>query len=93
MGKNKQNKRPPKLVKQKINIKNATHSLLQELQSQNISQKLVHNLNCDPNENYKILSETLKECRNKHFPNKLVKYNKRRHKANKWIIYIGMNIS
>ena len=83
----KKDRRPPKLVKQKINVQKATQSLLQDLISQNIQDKLNHTLDCDPNQNYKILSDIIKERRKKYFPNNLVKFNKRRHKGNKWITY------
>ena len=80
-------KRPPKLVKQKINVERATEFFIQDLKSQNIYDKLSPSLDLNPNANYKIMSDIIKECRLKHFPNTLVKFNKRHHKANKWITY------
>ena len=78
---------PPRLVKQKINVEKANTLLLQDLNSQNIYNKMIQSLDHDPNDNYKKMSEILQDCRRKHFPNKLVKFNKKRHKAKKWISY------
>ena len=75
------------MVKQRINVKIATQAFMQDLTSQKIHEKLAPHLDCDPNQNYKILSDIIEKCRKKHFPEKLVKFNKRRHKANKWITY------
>ena len=81
------NKKQPKQVKQKIDTQKAQESFLEELKSINIYGKMNHSLDCDPNTNYKILTETVQKCRKKHFPSTLVKFNKRRHKGNKWITY------
>ena len=80
-------KRKPSQVKQKLDTKEAQESFLEDLRNINIYEKLNHSLNCDPNLNYKILIDTVTECRKKHFPSKMVRFNKRRHKGNKWITY------
>ena len=69
---------PPRLVKQKINVEKANTLLLQDLNSQNIYNKMIQSLDHDPNDNYKKMSEILQDCRRKHFPNKLVKFNKKK---------------
>ena len=80
-------KNPPRLVKQKINLKKANESLLNDLNSQDIYSKMIHSIDHDPNDNYKIMSNIISETRKKYFPNRLVKFNKKRHKASKWITY------
>ena len=82
-----EDRRKPKKVKQKIDTKKAQNSFIEELKNLNIYDRLNHSLECDPNINYRILMDTVTECRQKHFPSKLVKFNKRRHKSNKWITY------
>ena len=84
-------KRPPKFVKQKININSAMESLLRDLESQDVYVKLDHDLEKDPNDNYNVLSDCINDCKNKHFPTKLVKFNKRRHKNNQWMTYSIIN--
>ena len=39
----------------------------------------------DPNQNYDILQNLIKNAMEKHFPQKLVKYNKHKHKKSQWI--------
>ena len=37
------------------------------------------NHNADPNQNYNILSSSLKNAKNKHIPKKLQRFNRRKH--------------
>ena len=39
----------------------------------------------DANENYEILSKIITESRNKHIPKKILKFDKRKHKKEKWM--------
>ena len=41
--------------------------------------------NGDPNENYNIVEQVCKQVLDKHFPTKVVKFNKHRHKKSSWI--------
>ena len=84
-------KRPPKFVKQKINSDSAMIRLMDDLASKEIYSKLNHNLETDPNHNYKIIADNVNDCKQKHFPTKLVKFNKRRHKNNQWMTYNILN--
>ena len=74
-----------KLVKKQINTTKATESLMEELSSTDIYSRLKRNLDNNPNENYEIMSNIIKNAKAKHFPSRFVKYNKHRHKGNKWI--------
>ena len=42
-------------------------------------------INKNPNHNYKIVSTFLQNTKNKHFPKRVVKFNKRRHKKERWM--------
>lgn len=48
---------------------------------------LQHNLNKDPNINYNILHDTIQVAKDRHFPEKYVRYDKHKHKKSKWISY------
>ena len=51
----------------------------------NIVNKFNSDLLTDPNQNYNILHEHLKSLKDKHMPDRYVKFHKHRHKKNKWI--------
>ena len=57
----------------------------QELSSSDILNKLDKSESADPNLNYAIFESIILSARNKHIQSKTVKYNKHRHKQNKWI--------
>jgi len=56
-----------------------------ELQSEYISQKLHASYSTNPNSSYNNLHEILQYLMDKHFPAKLVKRNKYKHKNSPWI--------
>ena len=39
----------------------------------------------DPNENYEVLEQTLKEVHNESFPERIVRFNVKKHKKTSWI--------
>ena len=41
--------------------------------------------NKDPNYNYEILSTLLQNAKSKHIPKQISRFNKRRHKKQKWM--------
>ena len=43
------------------------------------------NINKNPIDNYKIVSTLLQTEKNKHIPKRIVKFNKRRHKKERWM--------
>ena len=79
------NKQNPKFIKCKINSQESVKKVVQELELMNITDKLNLDKNCDPNTNYNLLSKILNEVLNKHMPNKLVRFNKYKHKKHKWV--------
>ena len=43
------------------------------------------NINKNPNDHYKIVSTFLQNAKNKHIPKRNIKFNKRRHKKERWM--------
>ena len=50
-----------------------------------IRSKMNNDLSSDPNLNYDILHDHLTIMKDKHLPYKFEKFNKHKHKNNKWI--------
>ena len=82
---NPKTKQPQKLVKQRVNTQTAKENMLRELCESNILENMNKDLYNDPNENFDTLHNKLLEIKDKHLPFKFVKFNKHRHKNNKWI--------
>ena len=55
-------------------------NLRDDMIDKNITKDLNHDLLADPNENYDILHNHMKTLKNKHMPDKYVKFHKHRHK-------------
>ena len=83
----KQKARSPKYVKCKINKPEAINNFLKELQDNDIYDQLNHSLEIDPNKNYESFVEHITKIKEKHLPYRFVKFNKHKHKGNKWITY------
>ena len=81
----KKNAPPPKYVKMTINSDQAKHNMLTDLTNAELHKTLENNLCSNPNDNYNILEKHLLDTKQKHFPTKLVKYNKHKHKKSSWI--------
>ena len=77
----------PKYVKCKINKPEAINKFLEELHESNVYDNLNPVLEVDPNENYNKLIDHITTVKEKHLPYRFVKFNKHRHKGNKWITY------
>ena len=56
-----------------------------EIANLEIHDKLDKTLNRDPNHNYKIFSTLLQNAKSKHIPKRIKKFNKRRHKKERWM--------
>ena len=72
-------------VKIRENSKDAYEALLSDLQNSNIMSSINTNPYGDPNASYNIIHNHLTHLKNKHLPFKFVKFNKYKHKSNKWI--------
>ena len=79
--------KPPRRVKQKVNDIRAMENLRDDMLDSNITNKLNCDLLADPNDNYNILHRHMKSLKDKHMPEKYVKFNKHRHKKTNWISY------
>ncbi len=77
--------KPAAIVKQKINTPSAIAALRDDLISRNIYDSLDHNLESDPNRNYEIILNHITEAKSEHLPFRFVKFNKHKHKRNKWM--------
>ena len=66
-------------------------NFIDELKSQNICDRLSKSLNGNPQDTYRLFSELLKYAREKHFPQKKVKFNKKKHKKSPWMTNAILN--
>ena len=83
--KNRGNEPPSRYVKQRVDTESARAAYLADLMNSNIISQLDQDPYCDPNVNYDILHKHITDLKDKHLPFKLVKFNKYKHKGNKWI--------
>ena len=84
----KKTKQAPKFIKKRISSPEAIEKLKQDLLAHDFSKDLPSLLgtnDIDPNTNYDIFIERVLHYKNLHLPEKLVKFNKHRHKHEKWI--------
>ena len=63
----------------------AIQNFKEELLSSNIKELLDVNLESNPNNNYDVLHDLICALKQKHFPNKKIKFNKYKHKGTPWI--------
>ena len=56
-----------------------------EVANADLYNKLDLDINTDPNYNYVIFSKHLQAAKSKHIPKKIKKFNKRKHKIEKWM--------
>lgn len=75
----------PKYVKITKHSTEALNNFKMEMELCNIVDVLDHNEDCDPNENMDKLTKLINGIKEKHFPNKYVKFNNYKHKKSKWI--------
>ena len=74
-----------KYIKIEVTNENSIDKFIKEVSDADIHSKLEPNLNTDPNHNYEILAKHLQLARNKHIPQKIKKFNKRKHAKEKWM--------
>ena len=60
---------------------------MNEIKSGNIYDKLNKNPTADPNCNYDIIYKEITRAKTIHMPNKLVKFNRYKHKKSTWITH------
>ena len=70
-----------KYITIKTNSKEAKRHFCSSFKSKNIMDLLNRNIHVtDPNENYEVLEQTLKEVHNESFPERIVRFNVKKHK-------------
>ena len=75
----------PKYVRINVSSEAAIDSFVADVNDANVYELLDNNLIADPNENYTIIENIIKDSENKHLPSKLVRFNKYKHKLSPWI--------
>ena len=75
----------PKYVRINVSSEAAIDSFVADVNDANVYELLDNNLIADPNENYTIIENIIKDSKNKHLPSKLVRFNKYKHKLSPWI--------
>ena len=61
------------------------NNFINELENLNIPAQLNSELNANPNNNYRIFNKAVNFAKEKHLPIKKKKFNRHKHKINKWI--------
>ena len=61
------------------------NKFIDELKTGDIVAKMDHDVNADPNSNYKILAEQLQYAKEKHLPTRKLKFIIYKHKQQKWV--------
>ena len=77
--------RHPKFVTIRTNSREAIAKFKNEIEISNLSRRLNPNLMTDPNLTYIILEDAILSARDKHMPKRNVRFNKYKHKMNKWV--------
>mgnify|MGYP000297251403 CR=1 FL=1 len=84
----------PKYIRIRTKNPSSQTEFLQEINASNLYDKLDKNPHADPTANYNMMERICKQALNKHFPSKIVKFNKHKHKKSRWItqgIVISIN--
>ena len=85
MNTDKNNLVPPKKVRICNFTQTAVNDFLTEIAESNISERLDISTDKDPNDNYEIIDNVIRNAKERHLPYKYVKFNKYKHKNSKWI--------
>jgi len=75
----------PKFIKIQVNTPKAHQKFCTAVANLDLSYKLDHSPNTDPNYNYNILCEALQRKKDEYLPTKTVKFHKHKHKKSPWI--------
>lgn len=78
---------PPLYVKVSTNDKESIDKFHNALLTSQCIKNCNANLRQDPNINYNVLHETIQKAKNLHLPEKIVRYDKHKHKKSKWITH------
>ena len=75
----------PKFVKLRKFSEDALQHYKEEISNSDTIKQIKNGLSTDPNTTFNVLLQFLSEAKDKHFPEKTVRFNKYKHKVNKWI--------
>ena len=75
----------PKFLKMRKFNENALQRYREELMHSEIINQIENDLSTDPNTTFDILNQALIAAKDKHFPERGVRFNRYKHKLNKWI--------
>ena len=84
--KNRGHEPSSRYVRQRVNTESGRNAFLAELMISDITSRLIPDPYCDPNINCDMLHKHLTDLKDKLLPYRLVKFNKYKHKGNRWII-------
>ena len=79
------NRTEHRFIKVFSNDNRSLQNFKNEIADMNLINELDARSEANPCENYEILHRSITEAINKHLPIQIVKYNKHKHKRNKWI--------
>ena len=68
-----------------MNTENALNALLRELQNSNLFEQISSNTSADPNTNLENFVNVLSQAKQKCMPEKIVKFDKKKHKQSPWM--------
>ena len=75
----------PNMVQIRVNNESSIKQYCESVGQSRIIEQLDVSITTHPNSNYNILDGILHEHHDKHFPNKIVRFNKYKHKKSTWI--------
>ena len=75
----------PRYVQISKSDETSINNFVLELQSKNVYDLLDKELYNDPNRNYEIIEKVINDCKEKHLPTSIKKFNKYKHKNSQWI--------
>ena len=75
----------PKFFTIEKNNAASIQNFIHEMQTLNVYDELNKSIDSNPEHNYEVLLESIKDVKDKCLPKKVVKYNKKKHKKSKWM--------
>ena len=81
----------PKFITITDNSEKNTERFIEGITKEISENKIDEDPYCNPNITYNTLDEIIKNCQKKYFPEKIVRFNKYRHKIKPWITKDTMN--
>ena len=77
----------PKFMDIEFDHQRSMQAFLRELEDMDNYDKLEQSVDSNPDDNYDHFITLINDAKEKHLPNKTVKFNKKKHKKSKWMTY------